>query len=89
MNANTGRLDPRCSAVALAAPSGSRTPARRPTVTFEIDPPNPVAGQASVLRDTSPSAATSWLWDFGDGSSATSASPSHVWTAAGAYTVQL
>ncbi len=60
-----------------------------PTVTFEIDPPNPVAGQSILLRDTSPSAAASWLWTFGDGGSATSASPSHVWAGAGAYTVQL
>ncbi|HTY43234.1 MAG TPA: PKD domain-containing protein, partial [Thermoanaerobaculia bacterium] len=60
-----------------------------PTVTFEIDPPNPVAGQTVVLRDTSPAAATSWLWDFGDGSSATTAAPSHVWNAAGPYTVRL
>ena len=60
-----------------------------PTVTFEIDPPNPVAGQTILLRDTSPSAASSWLWTFGDGSSATSASPSHAWPAAGAFTVQL
>ena len=60
-----------------------------PTVTFEIDPPNPVAGQDIHLRDTSPSAATSWLWDFGDGSSATTAAPSHTWSTAGPYTVRL
>ena len=60
-----------------------------PTVTFEIDPPNPVAGQPIVLRDTSPVASSSWLWSFGDGGSATSAAPSHVWTSPGTYTVQL
>jgi PKD repeat protein len=60
-----------------------------PTVTFEIDPPNPVAGQTIVLRDTSPAASSSWLWSFGDGGSATSASPSHVWASPGTYTVQL
>jgi PKD repeat protein len=60
-----------------------------PTVTFEIDPPNPVAGQTIVLRDTSPVASSSWLWNFGDGGSATSASPSHVWASPGTYTVQL
>ncbi len=60
-----------------------------PTITFEIDPPNPVAGQTVRLRDTSPGAATSWLWDFGDGASATTASPSHAWAGAGAYTVRL
>lgn len=60
-----------------------------PTVTFEIDPPNPVAGQTIRFRDTSPPGAASWLWDFGDGGSATAASPSHAWAEAGAYVVQL
>jgi PKD repeat protein len=60
-----------------------------PTVTFEVNPPNPVAGQAVVLRDTSTAGATSWLWDFGDGTSATTASPSHVWVGPGPYTVTL
>jgi PKD repeat protein len=60
-----------------------------PTITFEIDPPNPVAGQTIRLRDTSPSAASSWVWDFGDGGSATTASPSHAWTDSGTYIVQL
>jgi outer membrane protein assembly factor BamB len=30
-----------------------------------------------------------WLWDFGDGSTSTERSPSHVYTDAGAYTVSL
>ena len=60
-----------------------------PTVTFEIDPPNPVAGQAIVLRDTSPVASSAWFWNFGDGTSATNASPSHAWSSAGSYTVAL
>jgi PKD repeat protein len=75
-------------AVALAAAWLAKAGAA-PTVTFEIDPPNPVAGQAIVLRDTSPAASSSWLWSFGDGGSATSAAPSHVWTSPGTYTVQL
>ncbi len=60
-----------------------------PTVTFEIDPPNPVAGQAVSLRDTSPTGGTSWLWDFGDGASATQAAPSHAWSVEGTYDVRL
>src|SRR5262245_53954505 len=60
-----------------------------PAVTFEVDPPNPVAGQTVRLRDTSSSPASSWLWDFGDGASATTAAPSHAWGAAGPYTVRL
>jgi len=60
-----------------------------PTVTFEIDPPNPVAGQAVSLRDTSAAGGTSWLWDFGDGASATQPAPSHAWPGAGSYDVRL
>jgi PKD repeat protein len=63
--------------------------AASPTVTFEVDPPNPVAGQTIRLRDTSPAAATSWSWDFGDGASASTAAPSHAWSEAGTYTVRL
>ena len=63
--------------------------AASPTVTFEVDPPNPVAGQTIRLRDTSPAAAASWSWDFGDGASASTAAPSHAWSAAGTYTVRL
>ena len=63
--------------------------AASPTVTFELEPPNPVAGQTIRLRDTSPGAATSWSWDFGDGASASTAAPSHAWSEAGTYTVRL
>jgi len=63
--------------------------AASPTVTFEVDPPNPVAGQTIRLRDTSPAAATAWSWDFGDGASASTASPSHAWSEPGTYTVRL
>ena len=75
-------------AVALAAIWLAKAGAA-PTVTFEIDPPNPVAGQAVVLRDTSAAASSSWLWSFGDGQSATNAAPSHTWTSPGTYTVGL
>jgi PKD repeat protein len=41
------------------------------------------------FTDTSTSQPTSWLWDFGDGASATNQNPSHIYTAAGTYTVSL
>ncbi len=75
-------------AIALAAVWLAKAGAT-PTVTFEIDPPNPVAGQMVSLRDTSAAGGASWLWDFGDGGSATQAAPSHAWSASGAYDVRL
>jgi PKD repeat protein len=63
--------------------------AATPAVTFEMDPPNPVAGQVVRFRDTSSTAATSWLWNFGDGNSASTASPAHAWSEPGTYTVRL
>jgi PKD repeat protein len=85
------RRVPRSIAVLALAALGvwlSRV-AAAPTVSFEIDPPNPVAGQEIRFRDTSAAGDTSWLWDFGDGGSATSAAPSHTWSAPGAYVVKL
>ncbi len=35
------------------------------------------------------SSVTTWAWDFGDGSTAATATPGHVYTAAGTYTVTL
>ena len=75
-------------AIALAAVWLAKAGAT-PTVTFEIDPPNPVAGQPVVLRDTSAAASSSWLWNFGDGQAATNAAPSHTWAVPGTYTVGL
>ena len=41
------------------------------------------------FTDTSTGGPTSWLWDFGDGTSSTSQNPSHAYTTAGSYTVTL
>ena len=61
---------------------------------IEARPPNPVAGQTVLLRDTSPDAPDAapvpgaW-WDFGDGHSSASGAPVHVWEAPGNYVVRL
>ncbi len=75
-------------APALAAAWLARA-AAGPTVSFEVSPPNPVAGQAVTLHDTSAEPATSWLWDFGDGATANTAAPAHAWSEPGTYTVRL
>jgi PKD repeat protein/Tol biopolymer transport system component len=44
---------------------------------------------ADVVFTNNSSNATSWLWDFGDGSTSTDQNPWHTYTAAGVYTVML
>jgi PKD repeat protein len=86
----THRLDrPAAILFAALAVAWLARAAAAPTLTFDMDPPNPVAGQVVRLRDTSSTAATAWLWDFGDSASADTASPSHAWSEPGTYTVRL
>jgi PKD repeat protein len=52
----------------------------------------PVAGLAPLtvaFTDTSEGDPTSWVWDFGDGSSSTRQSPLHTYTPSGVYSVVL
>ncbi|WP_406664894.1 S8 family serine peptidase [Gallaecimonas sp. GXIMD1310] len=59
-----------------------------PTAAFSasVDGLNVSFADASSDRDGDIS---SWLWDFGDGSSATTANPTHSYAAGGSYTVTL
>ncbi|HEY1038032.1 MAG TPA: PKD domain-containing protein [Bacteroidia bacterium] len=50
---------------------------------------NPCQGSASVFTDLSTGGVTSWNWDFGDGGTSTTQSPSHTYASAGTYTVTL
>jgi PKD repeat protein len=56
---------------------------------FSLNPANPVAGQTVQFTDTSAGSPTTWAWSFGDGATATVRNPSHVFTAAGSFTVTL
>jgi hypothetical protein len=47
------------------------------------------AGLAYTFGDLSTGNPTAYFWDFGDGNTATSASPSHTYAASGNYTVML
>ncbi len=52
----------------------------------------PTAGNAPLVvtfTDLSNGTPTSWLWDFGDGSTSTAQHPQHTYTAAGTYSVSL
>ena len=68
------------------------------SVTGDIPPPvamfeaTPVSGSAPLqvkFSDISIGPPTSYLWDFGDGSTSTEAEPTHVYNAGGTYTVKL
>jgi len=53
---------------------------------------NVTAGTAPLavrFTDTSTGNPTAWLWSFGDGATSTEQNPSHIYTAAGVYTVRL
>ena len=73
----------------------------RPNIRFQwYDPNSPPITDFSTNATTSCSGTitftdqstnnpTSWLWDFGDGTSSTLQNPSHTYTNSGSYTVQL
>jgi PKD repeat protein len=63
-----------------------------PVAAFSGVPTNAYVTQSVVLTDASSGNITNWVWNFGDGSKVTnssSASVSHGYSAAGAYTVSL
>jgi len=60
-----------------------------PVPSFTADP---VTGTAPLLvqfTDTSTGSPSSWLWDFGDGTTSDLRNPSHAYTAPGTYSVTL
>lgn len=61
----------------------------RPVASFT---PNPITGAAPVtiqFTDTSTGNATSWAWNFGDGTTSVSQNPSHIFYAGGYYVVTM
>ena len=79
---------------------GSTSASKTITVTDPPPPPAPTAsftasatsGTAPLnvqFTDTSTGVPTSWAWDFADGGSSTSQTPSHTFAANGTYVVQL
>jgi PKD repeat protein len=60
-----------------------------PTADFKADVTNGTAPLTVNFTDQSIGSPTFWLWDFGDGTNATEQNPSHTYTAAGNYTVNL
>jgi PKD repeat protein len=61
-----------------------------PTASFTFNKTNPFDYTQSVaFTDTSAGYPTSWLWDFGDGTTSTGQNPSHTYSTPGTYTVTL
>ena len=86
--------------LAVTCPSGSATPASQslvvsaagstsPLASFTFNPASPGAGQAIGFADESSNQPTTWAWTFGDGTTSTSATPTHAYPTAGTYLVTL
>jgi gliding motility-associated-like protein len=102
-NPSTTYINPGVYTVTLVATNGSGsdtqvftnyiTVAPSPTVAFTADstPSCQVPRTISFTNNSIPggSGTTTYLWDFGDGNTSSSANPSHTYTAFGNYTVTL
>jgi PKD repeat protein len=60
-----------------------------PRADFSWSPALPWVGTTVQFTDASTGGVTSWSWQFGDGGTATSSNPTHVYAAAGSYEVRL
>ncbi|MCF8372325.1 MAG: M4 family metallopeptidase [Bacteroidales bacterium] len=59
-----------------------------PVADFNVDQEESCSGDV-FFHDMSANGATSWLWDFGDGSTSSFQHPSHSYSSNGVFTVQL
>ncbi len=59
------------------------------TVDYSADQTNGTSPLTVKFTGTSPLTVTDWHWDFGDGSTAAEQNPSHTYTSAGSFTVNL
>ena len=64
-------------------------PAAPPTASFTASPTSGKAPLKVSFKDTSTNSPSKWQWDFGDGSTSTTKSPSHTFDTPGRYTVSL
>ncbi|RMD59947.1 PKD domain-containing protein, partial [Candidatus Parcubacteria bacterium] len=60
-----------------------------PVASFDASPLGGTVPLTVTFTDTSTGNVTSWLWDFGDGSTSTVQHPTHTYQAPGMYTVSL
>lgn len=70
--------------------NGGTTTTPLPTASFNVNTMTGIAGQTTFnFTDTSSGTITSRLWTFGDNTTSTVTNPSHVYSAAGVYTIKL
>ena len=69
--------------------AGTTVPYSPPVAQFTGSPTSGTAPLTVNFSSTSSGSITSYAWTFGDGGTSTTASPSHVYAAAGTYTVAL
>jgi PKD repeat protein len=74
-----------CGACTSSNPSDPTVP----TAGFTVLPVSPAVNQNVQFSDASTGDPTSWSWTFGDGGTSTAQNPSHVYSAAGTFTVTL
>ncbi len=60
-----------------------------PVAGFTVTPTSGTAPVAATFIDRSTGVPTSWIWDFGDGSTSTAARPVHTYSSGGVYSVTL
>ncbi|NOT28837.1 MAG: PKD domain-containing protein [Planctomycetes bacterium] len=80
-----GGLNTKLTVVSVAPPGGPGAP----TANFSV---NRTAGNVPLtvnFTNLSTGEQTSWLWNFGDGSTSVAQSPAHTYTTAGLFTVSL
>jgi len=62
---------------------------QKPVAAFASTPPDACASTPIRFTDNSTGSVTSWLWQFGDGSSDTSHNPAHLYNDTGYFSVRL
>ena len=60
-----------------------------PAANFVFSPSSPTSGEVVTFTDVSTPSATSWSWDFGDGTTSTAKNPTHAYTTPKTYNVKL